>query len=247
MIGRRATGLTVLAIDDELPALEELAYLLGRDERVATVHPAQDAMQAVRMLDKLSVDAVFLDIRMPGLDGLALGRMLSRFAAPPALVFVTAYDDAAVAAFDLDAVDYLLKPVRAERLGEALRRVLAVRGALPEPEAADETLAVELGGTTRFVARSSVLWVEAAGDYARLHTATGSHLVRVPLATLEQRWASAGFVRVHRSHLVALQHVQELRLDPEGHYAVQVGARTLPVARRHSRELKDLLVRRAGH
>jgi DNA-binding LytR/AlgR family response regulator len=103
---------------------------------------------------------------------------------------------------------------------------------------------VELAGRTRMVPRSTVRWVEAQGDYARLHTADGSHLVRVPLAVLEERWADAGFVRIHRSYLVALWLITELRLT-QGGYVVRVGDRELPVSRRHTRELKDRLVRAA--
>ena len=97
---------------------------------------------------------------------------------------------------------------------------------------------------TRFVNRSDVRFVEAQGDYARLHTPDGSHLVRVPLATLEERWGPAGFVRIHRSHLVSLSHIEELRIDG-GRCTVRVGGETLAVSRRHTRELRDLLVRRA--
>jgi len=234
--------LTVLAVDDEPPALDELAYLLRADARVAEVLTASDAVAALRVLDAGPVDAVFLDIRMPGLSGLDLARVLARFAVPPPVVFVTAYDDAAVDAFALHAADYLLKPLRAARLAEAVRRV-AETG---QPAAAEEaTIPVELGGVTRFVAVADVRYVEAQGDYARLHTATGSHLVRIPLAALEERWASTGFVRVHRSYLVATGHIDQLRVEPGGGHAVVVGDATLPVSRRHSRELKDRLVRRA--
>ena len=129
-------SLVVLAVDDEPPALDELAYLLNADERVAHVHRAGDATEALRVLRDTEVDAVFLDIRMPGLDGMELARILRRFAHPPAIVFVTAYDDGAVDAFDLGVTDYVRKPVRAERLGESLRRVAGLR-AVPAPAARD--------------------------------------------------------------------------------------------------------------
>jgi len=247
---RPAGGLRALAVDDEPPQLDELAYLLRADERVSDVLTASDATEALRRLRDGGVDVVFLDIRMPGLDGLELARVLSRFAEAPAVVFVTAHDDRAVDAFDLGAVDYLLKPLRAERLSESLRRVLAARAVPVEgggagPAAGDgEVIPVELAGTTRMLARSAVRWVEAHGDYARLHTADGSHLVRVPLAVLEERWADAGFVRIHRSYLVALRLISELRLTGSGQVVV-VDGRELPVSRRHTRELKDRLVRAA--
>jgi DNA-binding LytR/AlgR family response regulator len=242
-------SLVVLAVDDEPPALDELAYLLGADGRVAHVHRAGDATEALRVLRDTEVDAVFLDIRMPGLDGMELARILRRFARPPAIVFVTAYDDGAVDAFDLGVTDYVRKPVRAERLGESLRRVAGLRtvpAPQPTPAADEPAIPVELAGTTRMLPRSSVRWVEAQGDYARLHTADASHLVRVSLATLAERWADAGFVRIHRSYLVQLRLIAELRLTGSG-YVVAVDGVELPVSRRHTRELKDRLIRAAKH
>ena len=241
--------MSVLAVDDEPPALDELAYLLRADPRVARVHTAGDATEALRLLRDTDVDAVFLDIRMPGLDGMELARVLRRFARPPAIVFVTAYDDGAVDAFDLGVTDYVRKPVQTERLTESLRRVVGARVVPAHPTAFarpedDPTIPVELAGTTRMLPRSAVRWVEAQGDYARLHTADASHLVRVPLATLAERWADAGFVRIHRSFLVQLRLIAELRLANSG-YVVVVDGTELPVSRRHTRELKDKLVRAA--
>jgi DNA-binding LytR/AlgR family response regulator len=245
--------LRVLAVDDEPPALDELAYLLRADPRVARVNTAGDATEALRVLRDNDVDAVFLDIRMPGLDGMELARVLGRFAKAPAVVFVTAYDDRAAEAFDLGVTDYVRKPVQADRIAESLRRVLARRLLPTHPAVAaqrerddDPTIPIELAGTTRMLPRSAVRWVEAQGDYARLHTADASHLVRVPLATLAERWADAGFVRVHRSYLVQLKLITELRLTGGG-YIVVVDGRELPVSRRHTRELKDRLVRAAKH
>jgi DNA-binding LytR/AlgR family response regulator len=244
-------GLRVLAVDDEPPALDELAYLLRVDPRVGTVYTAPDATGALRVLRDTEIDVVFLDIRMPGLDGMELARVLTRFSRPPAVVFVSAYDDRAVDAFELGVPDYVRKPVQAERLAESLRRVAAARLAPSHPavtglrERAEEpTIPVELAGVTKLLPRSAVRWVEAQGDYARLHTADGSHLVRVSLATLAERWADAGFVRVHRSYLVQLRLITELRLT-HGGYVVMIDNRELPVSRRHTRELKDRLVRAA--
>jgi DNA-binding LytR/AlgR family response regulator len=153
-----------------------------------------------------------------------------------------------VQAFDLKAVDYVLKPVRKERLAEAVRRAAELTGAAPripvhEPD--PDHIPVELGGVTRFVPVEDITHVEAQGDYARLHTPQGSHLVRIPLSTLEERWRARGFVRIHRRHLVALRHVVELRLDA-GTVSVLVGSEELQVSRRHTRELRDLLMRRTA-
>lgn len=273
-------GLVVLAVDDEEPALEELAYLLGEDPRVGLVLKASDATDALRILnsrqgvreaatagqpprgsmnqatgtrvaERTDVEVVFLDIRMPGLDGLELARVFSSMAVPPSVVFVTAHDDRAVDAYEVGAVDYLLKPLRSERLSASIDRILASRtAAMAEPvqqdNGEDEVIPVELAGTTKLVPRSAVRYVEAQGDYARLHTHEGSHLVRIPLSVLEDRWRDAGFVRIHRSFLVSLPLVTELRLSGSG-YVVRVGTgpecAELPVSRRHTRELKDRLVR----
>jgi DNA-binding LytR/AlgR family response regulator len=240
------TFLRILAVDDEPPALDELAYLLRADPRVSRVTTAGDATEALRALRDNDVDVVFLDIRMPGLDGMELARVLRRFARPPAIVFVTAYDNAAADAYDLGAIDYVRKPVQPSRLAESLRRVIASL-ALPakgESNQDDEVIPVELAGTTRMLPRSSVRWVEAQGDYARLHTAEGSHLVRVPLATLAERWSDSGFVRIHRSYLVQIRLIDELRMANSG-YVVVLGGTELPVSRRHTRDLKDRLVRAA--
>ena len=273
-------GLVVLAVDDEEPALEELAYLLSEDSRVGMVLKASDATDALRILnsrqgvreaasagqpgrglanpmtgtrvaERTDVEVVFLDIRMPGLDGLELARVFSSMAQPPSVVFVTAHDDRAVDAYEVGAVDYLLKPLRAERLAASIDRILANRAAttaepVQEQGPEDEVIPVELAGTTKLVPRSAVRYVEAQGDYARLHTHEGSHLVRIPLSVLEDRWRDAGFVRIHRSFLVSLPLVTELRLSGSG-YVVRVGTgpdcAELPVSRRHTRELKDRLVR----
>ncbi|NYD57364.1 DNA-binding LytR/AlgR family response regulator [Nocardioides marinisabuli] len=244
-----AARMRVLVVDDERPALGELAYLLQRDERVGEVLTCDSATEALRVLQEQEVDALFLDIQMPGLSGLELAQVLTRFKQPPAIVFVTAHEGHAVDAFDLQAVDYVLKPVRAERLAEAVRRVGG--GDTRSPADQDLQIPVELGGVTRFVHRSELTHVEAHGDYVRLHTAGGSHLVRAALSTLEEEWAAAGFVRIHRSLLVSLAHVHEVRMDagrcsvvvtgPGGGPGVELG-----VSRRHTRELRDLLLRRGG-
>ncbi len=242
--------LKVLVIDDERPALDELAYLLSRDERVGDVLTCDSAAEGLRTLHEIDVDVVFLDIQMPGLTGLDLAQVLSRFRTPPPIVFVTAHEAHAVDAFELRAVDYVLKPVRADRLAEAVRRVVEGSERAPAP-AHQAQIPVERGGVTRFIDRADVTHVEAHGDYARLHTADGSHLIRVPLSTLEEEWRSAGFVRIHRSLLVSLAHVREVRMDA-GRCSVVVAGPPgsgdgiqLGVSRRHTRELRDLLIRRA--
>ncbi|ORA37101.1 LytR/AlgR family response regulator transcription factor [Mycobacterium aquaticum] len=245
--------LTVLAVDDEAPALDELAYLLGRNPCVGDVYTAGDATSALRELNRRPIDAVFLDINMPGLSGIELAGVLTNFASRPAVVFVTAHDDKAVAAFDVGAVDYLLKPIRQDRLDEAVRRVAdGAAAARPTETASDDqdsdVIPAELGGITQLVPRDSISWVEAEGDYARLHATTGAHLVRIPLSTLETRWRDHGFQRVHRSYLVSLRMVTGLR-TADGAVLVRLRANgsspavELPVSRRQARELRDRVVR----
>ncbi len=233
--------LRVLVIDDERPALDELEYLLRMDPRVGGVLTTDSATEALRILHDLEVDAVFLDIQMPGLTGLELAKVFSRFKAPPPIVFVTAHEEHAVEAFDLRAVDYVLKPVRAERLSEAVRRI--VDSGAGGTQSGDEQIPVERGGVTRFVNRSDITHVEAQGDYARLHTVDGSHLIRTPLSTLEEEWGPAGFVRIHRSLLVSLNHIDEVRIQG-GKCSVLIHGTELLVSRRHTRDLRDLLTRR---
>lgn len=230
--------LTALVIDDERPALDELTFLLGRDARLGEVLACDSATQALRLLQEREVDVVFLDIQMPGLSGLDLAQVLARFRVPPPVVFVTAHEQHALEAFDLNAVDYVLKPVRGERLAEAVRRVLDAAGRTSPT--GDEQIPVERGGVTRFVPRSEIRYVEAHGDYARLHTAATSHLLRTPLSALEEQWVDAGFVRIHRSLLVSLAHVGELHVDG-GRCSVVVGDAVLQVSRRHTPRLRELL------
>lgn len=247
--------LRVLVVDDEVPALEELTYLLRRDPRIGHVNAADDAAAALRDLgrsqhDGRPLDAVFLDIRMPGLDGLDFARLIAGFSDPPLVVFVTAYEHFAVEAFDLRAVDYLLKPVRQERLTDTIDRLVAHRaapslqpvGASGATDDGDENIPVDLGGRTRFVARSKIRYAEAHGDYVRLHADGESYLVRTSLATLASRWTEAGFIRIHRSILVSGRHVHELRMEGS-RTVVDIGGSTLPVSRRHAREVRERLVR----
>jgi DNA-binding LytR/AlgR family response regulator len=240
-------ALRALVVDDEAPALEELSWLLRADPRVAQVRTASSGADALRALDAGEIDVVFSDISMPGLDGMELARVIARFTERPHVVFVTAHDQHAVDAFAVDATDYVMKPVRADRLAEAVRRVVAaseppaLQGSQESARSEDETIPVELGGVTRFINRSQIRYAQAQGDYARLHTDTGSHLIRVPLSNLEERWGTAGFVRIHRSTLVSLSHVKEVRME-HGRCSVVLDGVELQVSRRHTRDLRDRLL-----
>lgn len=237
--------ISVLIADDEQPAVDELAFLLGQDPRVGVIHQASSGAEAIRLLTRESIDAAFLDIHMPGLTGFDLARAMLRFEQKPVLVFVTADEEGALEAFDLAAVDYLLKPVRTERLNRSVTRIAealksASGPAVVDASTASETIAVTLGGTTRMIRRDDVRYVQAQGDYARLHTEEASYLVRVPMSDLEGQWAAAGFMRVHRSYLVSLAHLTRLRLGSD-HPSVTVGQAELPVSRRLLPALRNRL------
>ncbi|WP_372734265.1 LytR/AlgR family response regulator transcription factor [Nocardioides sp.] len=237
-------NLRVLAVDDERPALDELTYLLEQDERVGEVLSTQSATEALVLIRAGGFDAVFLDIQMPGLNGIELAHVLAQFRTPPDIVFVTAHEEHALDAFDVRALDYVLKPVRADRLAEALRRLAGEGGSTPD--GSDPGVRVERGGVTRFINRADILHVEAHGDYVRLHTAEGSFLLRVPLGQLEAQWAGFGFVRIHRSSLAALAHVTELRMDG-GRCSVRlVDGTELVVSRRQTRELRERYLGQQG-
>jgi DNA-binding LytR/AlgR family response regulator len=240
-----AVRMRVLAVDDELPAREDLVRMLEASPAVDRVESAASAEEALVALgDGAAIDAVFLDVRMPGLGGLELARVLRRFERSPAIVFVSAFDDAAVGAFEVAAVDYLVKPVSRQRLDEAIER--AARRATPEePETADEdTLAVDAlrGGGTRLLPRSSVLYLQAHGDYVRVASSEGRYLVRARLSELEERWGGHGFVRVHRGFVVNLRRAVEVRPRLNGTAVlVMADGAEVPIARRHVGELRRKL------
>jgi DNA-binding LytR/AlgR family response regulator len=240
------SGLRLLAVDDELPALEDLVRMLRGSPAVARVDAAASAEEALLALSHASeVDAVFLDVRMPGLDGLELARVLRRFERPPAMVFVSAFDDFAVDAFEVAALDYLVKPVSRQRLDEAIERVArAAAPAAPTTAEGDEMVPVDAlrGGGTRLLARSSILYLQAHGDYVRVASTEGRYLVRARLSDLEERWEAHDFVRVHRGFVVNLRRAVEVRPRLNGTAVlVMAGGGEVPIARRQVGELRRKL------
>jgi DNA-binding LytR/AlgR family response regulator len=242
-------GLRILAVDDEQPQLQDLARLLRGSPRVDSVECASDGRDALIKASSRSYDAIFLDVRMPDLDGLELARVLRQFATPPQLVFVTAYDNAAVDAFALHATDYLLKPVARQRVEEALERVAsgtpAARPSGPvNGDERGEVVAVDnvRSGSSRLIARSSILYVQSYGDFARVVVEDARYLLRTTLAELERRWEPHGFVRVHRQFIANLNKAVEFRpLFGGTAELVFADGKIIPVARRHVAELSRRL------
>ena len=231
------SGLRLLAVDDEEPALADLVRMLEASPAVAEVHAARSGDEALIALAERPLDALFLDVRMPGLNGLELARVLRQFDRPPSVVFVSAFDDFAVRAFELEALDYLVKPVSRQRLDEAVDRV---GRAAP---AGDELLPVDVPrGGTRLLARSRILLLQAHGDYVRVVSDDGRFLLRAALVDLEERWARHGFVRVHRSFVVNLRRAVEVRPRLNGTAVLVMADGTeVPIARRQVGELRRRL------
>jgi DNA-binding LytR/AlgR family response regulator len=250
-----AGGLTILVVDDERTQLEDLARMLRSFAAVEDVECAFDGHDALVKASAQRYDAIFLDVRMPDIDGLELGRVLTRFASPPQLVFVSAYDGAAADAFELRALDYLRKPVSRRRVAEALERVAAAIDAAPAvnghasaglQRSSDESEMIAVanirGGATRLISRSHVLYVQSQGDFVRIVTDDGRYLLRATLAEIERRWEPFGFVRVHRQYLANLLRAVELRplLGGTAELAFDDG-QAIPISRRQVNELSRRL------
>jgi two-component system, LytTR family, response regulator len=247
----RSHRLVLLAVDDERTPLEDLARLLRSSPIVGEVECAFDGRDALAKVTRQGFDAIFLDVRMPDLDGLELARVLRRFASPPQLVFVSAYDNAAVDAFELHALDYLRKPVARQRVEEAVERVAAAIDAAPpagrnasptatQPASDDETVAVSTlhGDSTRLLSRASIDFVQSYGDFVRIVTPEGRYLLRARLSEIERRWEPFGFVRVHRQYVANLRAATELRpLIGGTAELVFSDGQTIPVSRRQTAEL----------
>jgi DNA-binding LytR/AlgR family response regulator len=248
-------NLTLLAVDDERTQLEDLARLLRSFAVVEGVECASDGHEALVKASAQRYDAIFMDVRMPDIDGLELGRVLTRFASPPQLVFVSAYDGAAADAFELRALDYLRKPVSRRRVQEALERVSAAIDGASErngrsrdtSRSADESEMIAVanirGGATRLLSRGQVLYVQSHGDFVRIVTDDGRYLLRATLGEIERRWERHGFVRVHRQYVANLLRAVELRplLGGTAELAF-AGGQTIPIARRQV----NVLGRRLG-
>jgi DNA-binding LytR/AlgR family response regulator len=238
---------SALVVDDEAPARDELVYLLKTMPAIDLVHAAGSSTDAIRLLQQHPYGLIFLDVRMPGLDGLEFAQLLQRFADPPVVIVVTAYEQYAIRAFEVQARDYLLKPVSRGRLETALDRALRSdqRHSQVVIEKPAPAIAVEVSGRTRMVESTQVCWVEAVGDYVRLHLTDGSaHLVRMPISHVEEKWSEHGFVRIHRGHLVPVRAITEFAVVG-GNHTVTVSGQVLPVSRRHARDVRERFLRAA--
>lgn len=203
--------LKVLIVDDEALARSRMRTLLGEctDPRVDVVGEGSNAVQAMDQIQRTDCDLVMLDIHMPGVDGMALAATLRGMTAPPAIVFVTAYAEHAVQAFELEAVDYLTKPVRRERLQQALQKVIRLRSSTDsvQDNGLPESLIIQERGRSERVALSDVIYLKAELKYITVRTADKEHIFDGALSDLEQRYSHL-FVRVHRNALVSRRAVR---------------------------------------
>ena len=245
----------VIVVDDEEPAREELTWLLGQCDRVEVVEQAASAGQAARFLEEYSgrVDLCFLDIDMPGLDGVRLAESWRDGHGDDELlvIFVTAYEEHAVDAFALDAVDYLLKPVRLERLRQSLQRARRRLDGRTDSQAelADqsssplERISVEELGEYRVIAVDDILWIEADEGFATVHTDEGAYLTDFSLKFLEENLDGEHFFRCHRSYIVRLDAITRIAPWGAGTYRLVVGEEAdddagVPLARSRAPDLK---------
>ena len=260
---RRA--LRVLVVDDEPLGRQRVEDLVRREPDVEIVGTADDGDEAVSAIRRLQPDLVFLDVQMPGMTGLEVVREIGA-EAMPATIFVTAYDQHALAAFELAAVDYLVKPFDDERFEQSFRRarravelsevgrlsaqLLAVLQRTPADQSSGtareqerprylERIAVELRGQVRIVPVAQIDFITASGPYAELHVGGKTHLIRERMQTLEERLDPARFFRIHRSAIVRLDLIETLHRSQGGDYAVQLkGGLRLKVSRSRVEELE---------
>jgi two-component system response regulator AlgR len=222
--------LKTLIVDDEPLAVERLQILCARLPDIQLVGTATDGEAALRLVEALLPDLLFLDIAMPGMTGLEVAAALEQSSARPSIVFVTAFDAFAVAAFEAEAVDYLMKPVAPERLGRAIERVKDRRSAPAVQPLLDgrsdhvrEFWVPNRGELVR-VEASAIEWIEAERDYMRLHTGDRSWLIHETITALEARLDPAIFLRVHRSAIVRRDAIARLTHDGQGNWAAELGS-----------------------
>lgn len=241
-------ALKVLIADDEPLAAERLQVLLARSQGAALVGTASDGESAISMAEALSPDLLLLDIAMPGMDGIEVAKSLASQQPNPAVVFVTAFDQFAVAAFEVAAVDYLMKPVDPERLQRALDRARDYleqrRTSTAQPGEAspwiDEFWASDLSGLVRIAARD-IDRVSAERDYMRLHVGRRSWLIHHSMAALEEGLDPALFVRLHRSAIVRKDFITGFSRNPSGRWIARLADDTeQPVGRLYSDRVRDI-------
>lgn len=234
-----------MVVDDEPLAVERLQLLLARCEGVSLVGTAADGEAALRIAEAVKPDLMLLDIAMPGMDGIEVARSLGSAGVDPAVIFVTAFDNFAVAAFDVAAIDYLMKPVDPERLARALdraRETIAAGGRRRAPQSryVEEFWVPDSTGLVR-IAAQDIDRITAERDYMRLHVGQRSWLIYRTIAKLEEELDPALFIRVHRSVILRRDTIRGLTRDTAGHWAARLSdGHMIRIGRSHINEVKKL-------
>ncbi|OIQ60031.1 sensory transduction protein LytR [Moorella thermoacetica] len=249
--------LKALIVDDEYPARQELRFMLQEFKDIEIVGEATNAREALNLISALDYTILFLDINMPGMNGLELSRAIQERPGPPFIIFVTAYEEYALQAFEVNAVDYLLKPFDEKRLRQAINKVRRLVEQLQQPAApAGEAtpaagvkvrlnrLPVEKEGKTILLDQDDLIYACTQGDNVYLKTSTGQYLTRFTLKELESRLDPRIFFRCHRCYIVNLNRVRELVPFFNGTYTLIMADKQqseVPVSRNQARKLKRLL------
>lgn len=249
-------GLRVLVVDDEPLAREGLKMLLGRQSQIESISEARNGREAIALIRDQRPDLVLLDVQMPRTDGFAVVRTIGAERMPP-VIFVTAHDQYAIEAFEIAAIDYLLKPVTEERFAlafkraigrlrvppeEGTRQVLAMLDSVANPRRQLERFAVRSGERTTFVPVDEVDWIEAFQNYVRLHVGAATHLLHVPMNTIEAVLDSDRFLRIHRSHIVNVRRIAELWSIAHGQYVIELSSgQRLQSGRTYSERIRRAL------
>ena len=234
--------LKAIIVDDEAPARSELRFLLDETGEVEVVAEAANVREAIERLKDVGADIMFLDVNMPGVDGLQLAEALTKLKYPPYVVFVTAYSEHAVKAFEVNATDYLVKPVETDRLLLAINKVKQLITSQGR-STASERIPVEKGGKKLLIPASRIHFIMAKDDYSYLHTDNDRYLSTVSLAQLEAKLEPLGFFRVHRRYLVNLSFVSEVDPVSGGTLLLTLNGEDeqIPVSRRRVSLLKKTL------
>jgi len=245
---KRPFPIRALVVDDESLVRRNVVLLLGRDPEIASVTECGSGLAAIEEIRKSKPDLVFLDVQMPECDGFDVLEVLGANL-PPAIIFVTAFDEHALRAFEVGALDYLLKPFDDARFHRAVQRAKdKLAFSTPRQPHGDTRLVVKNRGEVTFVKTSEIDWIEAAGYYACLHVGADTHIVRRTLSELEQDLGDQRFLRIHRSFIVNLDRISALELQAEGEYEVVLSSQArLKLSRRFRKRLQDRMEALSRH